>query len=252
MATGSGGGSGTDSGGTFHFLQRVQTVPPDNAGSLVVVVGVVQRVLLLSLPSILVPGAAGASGGAGDNPGGEAQEAAVQSGAGGSAVGIRYGQSSFTVMYRGIPLGKATVPGFFQQPHSTRQVIATIAVDRVNLLQADAADLIRDASLNDRVDLRVLGDVAAKIRVMNFDSPAVQHMGWECSHSSSSLFTLSFLGFCCFGGLCYCDQSQKAISVLQAVWIRWIDCLIISFLLALSISLSSTQFLTASSFLRLI
>ncbi|KAH1051862.1 hypothetical protein AAZX31_08G181800 [Glycine max] len=89
-------------------------------------------------------------------------------------VGIRYGQSSFTVMYRGIPLGKATVPGFFQQPHSTRQVIATIAVDRVNLLQADAADLIRDASLNDRVDLRVLGDVAAKIRVINFDSPAVQ------------------------------------------------------------------------------
>ncbi|KAK7412086.1 hypothetical protein VNO78_03533 [Psophocarpus tetragonolobus] len=89
-------------------------------------------------------------------------------------VGIRYGQSSFTVMYRGIPLGKATVPGFFQQPHSTRQVIATIAVDRVNLLQADAADLIRDASLNDRVDLRVLGDVAAKIRLINFDSPAVQ------------------------------------------------------------------------------
>ncbi|KAG4945355.1 NDR1/HIN1-like protein 13 [Glycine soja] len=89
-------------------------------------------------------------------------------------VGIRYGQSSFTVMYRGIPLGKATVPGFFQQPHSTRQVIATIAVDRVNLLQADAADLIRDASLSDRVDLRVLGDVAAKIRVINFDSPGVQ------------------------------------------------------------------------------
>ncbi|XP_014517701.1 uncharacterized protein LOC106775148 [Vigna radiata var. radiata] len=89
-------------------------------------------------------------------------------------VGIRYGQSSFTVMYRGIPLGKATVPGFFQQPHSHRQVIATIAVDRVNLLQADAADLIRDASLNDRVDLRVLGDVSAKIRVMNFDSPGVQ------------------------------------------------------------------------------
>jgi len=100
-------------------------------------------------------------------------------------VGIRYSQSSFTVMYRGIPLGKATVPGFFQQPHSNRQVIATIAVDRVNLLQADAADLIRDASLNDRVDLRVLGDVAAKIRVMNFDSPAVQ-----VSHSLPSSICL--------------------------------------------------------------
>lgn len=89
-------------------------------------------------------------------------------------VGIKYGESRFTVMYRGIPLGKASVPGFFQQAHSVRQVVATIAVDRVNLMQADAADLIRDASLNDRVELRVLGDVGAKIRVLNFDSPGVQ------------------------------------------------------------------------------
>ncbi|XP_028795146.1 uncharacterized protein LOC114750711 [Neltuma alba] len=89
-------------------------------------------------------------------------------------VGIKYGESRFTVMYRGIPLGKASVPGFYQEAHSVRQVVATISVDRVNLLQADAADLIRDASLNDRVELRVLGDVGAKIRVMNFDSPGVQ------------------------------------------------------------------------------
>lgn len=77
-------------------------------------------------------------------------------------------------MYRGIPLGKASVPGFYQEAHSVRQVVANIAVDRVNLLQANAADLIRDASLNDRVELRVLGDVGAKIRVLNFDSPGVQ------------------------------------------------------------------------------
>nr|POF00485.1 hypothetical protein CFP56_55158 [Quercus suber] len=89
-------------------------------------------------------------------------------------VGIKYGESKFTVMYRGIPLGEASVPGFYQEAHSVRQVAATIAVDRINLQQADAADLVRDASLNDRVELRVLGDVGAKIRVMNFDSPGVQ------------------------------------------------------------------------------
>lgn len=89
-------------------------------------------------------------------------------------VGIKYGESRFTVMYRGIPLGKASVPGFFQDAHTIKQVVATIVVDKVNLLQADAADLLRDVSLNDRVDLRVLGDVGAKIRVMNFDSPGVQ------------------------------------------------------------------------------
>lgn len=89
-------------------------------------------------------------------------------------VGIKYGDSRFTVMYRGIPLGKAIVPGFYQEAHSEREVEATIAVDRVNLLQADAADLIRDASLNDRVELRVLGEVGARIRVLDFDSPGVQ------------------------------------------------------------------------------
>ncbi|KAK1560729.1 hypothetical protein Q3G72_030221 [Acer saccharum] len=89
-------------------------------------------------------------------------------------VGIKYGESRFTVMYRGIPLGKASVPGFYQESHSSRNVEATIAVDRANLMQADAASMIKDASLNDRIELRVLGDVGAKIRVLNFDSPGVQ------------------------------------------------------------------------------
>lgn len=71
-------------------------------------------------------------------------------------------------------MGKASVPGFYQEAHSVRQVVANIIVDRVNLMQTDAADLIRDASLNDRVELRVLGDVGAKIRVLSFDSPRVQ------------------------------------------------------------------------------
>ncbi|KAA8536516.1 hypothetical protein F0562_028994 [Nyssa sinensis] len=89
-------------------------------------------------------------------------------------VGIKYRESRFTVMYRGIPLGKGIVPGFYQPAHSVRQVETTVAVDRVNLLQADAADLLRDASVNDRVELRVLGDVGAKIRILGFTSPGVQ------------------------------------------------------------------------------
>ncbi|KAJ1381209.1 Late embryogenesis abundant protein [Sesbania bispinosa] len=54
-------------------------------------------------------------------------------------VGIKYGELRFTVMYRGIPLGKAYVPVFYQEAHSVRQVVATISIDRVNLLKADAA-----------------------------------------------------------------------------------------------------------------
>lgn len=107
-------------------------------------------------------------------------------------VGIKYGDSKFTVMYRGIPLGKATVPGFYQEAHSQREVEASIAVDRVNLLQADAADLIRDASLNDRVELRVLGDVGARIRVLDFDSPGVQVSFFFFFPFSLSCFALIF------------------------------------------------------------
>ncbi|KAL3515591.1 hypothetical protein ACH5RR_022493 [Cinchona calisaya] len=89
-------------------------------------------------------------------------------------VGIKYGESKFTVMYRGIPLGRGIVPGFYQPAHSVRQVQTTIAVDRVNLLQTDAADLVRDATVNDRVELRVVGDIGAKIRILGFTSPGVQ------------------------------------------------------------------------------
>ncbi|XP_021717135.1 uncharacterized protein LOC110739979 [Chenopodium quinoa] len=89
-------------------------------------------------------------------------------------VGIKYGESRFNVMYRGIPLGRGTVPGFYQPAHSVRTVETIVSVDRVNLMQADASDLVKDASMYDKVELRVLGDVSAKIRIISFDSPGVQ------------------------------------------------------------------------------
>ncbi|KAI7736291.1 hypothetical protein M8C21_024489, partial [Ambrosia artemisiifolia] len=89
-------------------------------------------------------------------------------------VGIKYEDSAFNIMYRGIPLGRGSVPGFYQPAHSVRQVQTTVTVDRVNLMQADAADLIRDATMNDRVELRIMGDVRAKIRIVGLTSPAVQ------------------------------------------------------------------------------
>ncbi|KAL2477509.1 NDR1/HIN1-like protein 13 [Forsythia ovata] len=89
-------------------------------------------------------------------------------------VGIKYSESKFTVMYRGIPLGRGIVPGFYQPAHSVRKVETTVSVDRVNLLQTDASNLIRDASLNDRVELRVEGEIGAKIRILGFTSPGVQ------------------------------------------------------------------------------
>ncbi|KAD6795434.1 hypothetical protein E3N88_06330 [Mikania micrantha] len=112
-------------------------------------------------------------------------------------VGIKYEESTFNIMYRGIPLGRGSVPGFYQPAHSVRRVQTTVTVDRVNLLQADAADLIRDVSLNDRVELRIMGDVRAKIRIVGLTSPAVQ-----VSISKPQFFTLDALS--CFMLKCIC------------------------------------------------
>jgi hypothetical protein len=89
-------------------------------------------------------------------------------------VGIRYGATAFDVMYHGVPLGVAAVPGFEQPAHSTRMLQTRVIVDRFNVLQADAQDLVRDAMVYDRVDLRITGDIGAKILVLGFSSPKVQ------------------------------------------------------------------------------
>ncbi|KAJ1297849.1 hypothetical protein BS78_01G409300 [Paspalum vaginatum] len=91
-----------------------------------------------------------------------------------NTVGIRYNPTALDVMYHGVPLGVAAVPGFEQPAHSTRLLQTRVIVDRFNVLQADAQDLVRDAAINDRVELRITGDVGAKILVLGFSSPKVQ------------------------------------------------------------------------------
>ncbi|RYR36478.1 hypothetical protein Ahy_A09g041444 isoform A [Arachis hypogaea] len=55
------------------------------------------------------------------------------------------------------------------------------------MLHFYSANLMRDASLNDRVELRILGDVGAKILVINFDTPGVQLTNLAMVASSYSL-----------------------------------------------------------------
>lgn len=154
-------------------------------------------------------------------------------------VGIRYGESRFTVMYRGIPLGRASVPGFYQGAHTVRQVEASFAVDRVNLLQADAADLVRDASLNDRVELRVLGEVGAKIRVLSFDSPGVQ----VCLLSLSPLLPfIFFLEFRNVFRLCFCGGFSSETSLFSTQVSTHSSCNCVTALAFLRINTLVSQF----------
>ncbi|KAD4179382.1 hypothetical protein E3N88_27973 [Mikania micrantha] len=94
--------------------------------------------------------------------------------------GIKYSDSTFTIMYRGLPVGRGVVRGFYQAAHSVKNVQTTVAVDPANLMPADAADLARDVTVNDRVEFRVMGDVNAKIRVAGVTSPGVQ-VSIDCS-----------------------------------------------------------------------
>ncbi|XLR50328.1 hypothetical protein S83_001000 [Arachis hypogaea] len=59
------------------------------------------------------------------------------------------------------------------------------------MLHFYSANLMRDASLNDRVELRILGDVGAKILVINFDTPGVQVPNFLCPFP----FSLQFFYF---------------------------------------------------------
>uniref|UniRef100_A0A7N0ZRR8 Late embryogenesis abundant protein LEA-2 subgroup domain-containing protein n=1 Tax=Kalanchoe fedtschenkoi TaxID=63787 RepID=A0A7N0ZRR8_KALFE len=115
-------------------------------------------------------------------------------------VGIKYGESRFTVIYRGIPLGRAVVPGFYQPAHSERELQTTVVVDRVSLAQADAANLLKDATDNDRVELRILGEVPAKIRIMDFTSPGIQ-VSVDCAIAISPTKKALTYKQCGFDGL---------------------------------------------------
>lgn len=88
--------------------------------------------------------------------------------------GIKYKATTFQIVYRGVPIGRGTVPAFFQGAHSKKNVRATVFIDHMSLLQTDSDVLVQDIAVNDRVEFRVMGDVNAKIRIIGITSPSVQ------------------------------------------------------------------------------
>ncbi|CAN6480183.1 unnamed protein product [Victoria cruziana] len=89
-------------------------------------------------------------------------------------VGIKYAPSTFYVMYEGVPLGVAEFPGFYQPAYSRTPVETRVSVQRVNVMQKAAADLVRDATVTDRVEFSVKGDVGARIRALGITLPNVE------------------------------------------------------------------------------
>ncbi|KAK8971153.1 hypothetical protein KSP40_PGU020779 [Platanthera guangdongensis] len=76
---------------------------------------------------------------------------------------LSYEATNICVLYHGAPLGKAVVQGFQQPRHSTRPVDSRVIVSRFNLLQVDSPEQVRDASVNDGVELRVTANTTWKI-----------------------------------------------------------------------------------------
>ncbi|CAN1799026.1 Probable amino acid permease 7 [Linum perenne] len=86
--------------------------------------------------------------------------------------------------------------------------------------------MIKDASLNDRVELRVLGEVGAKIWVMDLDSPGVQwsmaQLGWIAGPAARLLFAAitllsAFLLCDCYRSPHYLFGPSRNWSYLDAV-----------------------------------
>lgn len=89
-------------------------------------------------------------------------------------VGIEYEATQFNCLYKTTLLGVANVPPFTQPAHSHITLRAVVVVDRLNVLQAASADLLRDATLNDKVVLTINGPIDARVRVLGIKSPKVQ------------------------------------------------------------------------------
>ncbi|PWA85951.1 Pinin/SDK/MemA protein [Artemisia annua] len=82
-------------------------------------------------------------------------------------------RASTGLMRRGVPIGRGTVPAFYQGAHSKKNVRVTVYIDHISLLQTDRDVLVQDITVNDRVEFRVMGDVNAKIRIIGITSPSV-------------------------------------------------------------------------------
>ncbi|KAK8970663.1 hypothetical protein KSP40_PGU020971 [Platanthera guangdongensis] len=83
---------------------------------------------------------------------------------------ILYGASNLCVLYGGVPLGTASVPGFVQPANSSRLVDYRVSVSRFKMLQVYCPDL--NASVNDSVQLSVTSDFKWKIRVHGVTYPS--------------------------------------------------------------------------------
>ncbi|RYR58369.1 hypothetical protein Ahy_A05g024092 [Arachis hypogaea] len=82
---------------------------------------------------------------------------------------------------------------------TTRKVLTWLPfsqrIKQTVMLHFYSANLMRDALLNDRVELQIFGDVGAKIRVMNFDTTGVQVPNFLCPFP----FSLQFFNFSSLG-----------------------------------------------------
>lgn len=89
-------------------------------------------------------------------------------------VGIKYSASKFYVFYNGgMPIGVVYVAAFYQPSHSNTTFTAQV-VTKLNSLQSPAMDLLKDATVNRRLKMRITGDVGVQVRFLQINSPKIQ------------------------------------------------------------------------------
>ncbi|KAJ8621270.1 hypothetical protein MRB53_029799 [Persea americana] len=90
-------------------------------------------------------------------------------------VGIRYSPSQLCVLYRGIPVGVAKLPEFYQPAHSKNVSVQTqVMFDRVNVSQIIHGDPSKGYTGKSLVTIRVTGDIKALVRVLHVTLPKIK------------------------------------------------------------------------------
>lgn len=86
-------------------------------------------------------------------------------------VGLSFGPSRLHVLSQGLVVGLIRIPQFHQPPLSKNVSVETrVLVDRVNISDIMYRDSMKDGGS----DVRILGDIGAKVRIFNITLPKIK------------------------------------------------------------------------------
>ncbi|XP_058106985.1 uncharacterized protein LOC131250723 [Magnolia sinica] len=90
-------------------------------------------------------------------------------------VGLRYSPSQLFVLDKGVPVGVANVPDFYQPAHSKNvSVQGRVMFEHVSLSQIAGGNLLKGTNGGDHAVVRIVGDITARVHAMHVTLPKIK------------------------------------------------------------------------------